>query len=546
GGGGVGGGGDAGHDAGASGDAGSVSGGAAGSSGAGGAAGETGGVNGGPSAGAGGELAGSGGDATDFASTVRDGVASVQQKPRPAFGALRVIAQGARRYAVESRRDVEPGPFNLPWRSRFRVAAYDGDAEVWAWTAEPDDCIGDVAMHPSGDVTLSLERQQPTSSAYQLVRLSSDGAELGRTTLAEPQTAPLTDFGPNDARPLFRMKSEFADATTAGSVALLPNGEDVVAAILSFVAVPEGEAPTTRRALELEALAWNGASYDERWSRVVEGTHAAEPALWAYDEFRWREQAIRPFLAYDDVTGDWLVGRAWNTTRCLANVSTFAEFTNMQCVFEAVGSSENELLPLAVTRFDATGRRLGTRIIATDPDAAEQVPFGLVAHGGELAVAGAVVRTNEDGSRRTYPDPKGFVDYDGYIARYDTEGHRLAGRDFNLGRGDVLAALRWTPSGILAVGSAGWDRWQGGMSVSRGADPLFAWLSFDGSEAEARVIALSDGSRHFTLHDIVIAGSDALGFGFSDAPMTHSGDGNNAAARTFGPLRVRLARANNL
>jgi hypothetical protein len=28
--------------------------------------------------------------------------------------------------------------------------------------------------------------------------------------------------------------------------------------------------------------------------------------------------------------------------------------------------------------------------------------------------------------------------------------------------------------------------------------------------------------------------------GFSDAPMTHSADGGNNAARTFGPLRLRL------
>jgi hypothetical protein len=32
-----------------------------------------------------------------------------------------------------------------------------------------------------------------------------------------------------------------------------------------------------------------------------------------------------------------------------------------------------------------------------------------------------------------------------------------------------------------------------------------------------------------------------VGYGVSDAPMTHSADGNNTAARTFGPLQIRLS-----
>jgi hypothetical protein len=31
-----------------------------------------------------------------------------------------------------------------------------------------------------------------------------------------------------------------------------------------------------------------------------------------------------------------------------------------------------------------------------------------------------------------------------------------------------------------------------------------------------------------------------VGVGFSDAPMTHSADGGNDAARTFGALRINL------
>ena len=66
----------------------------------------------------------------------------------------------------------------------------------------------------------------------------------------------------------------------------------------------------------------------------------------------------------------------------------------------------------------------------------------------------------------------------------------------------MLAALRWLPDDIVAVGSSGWDRWQGGNSISRGADPLIVWLSPDGARAASRVMPLSDGGRHFNLFDV--------------------------------------------
>ena len=143
---------------------------------------------------------------------------------------------------------------------------------------------------------------------------------------------------------------------------------------------------------------------------------------------------------------------------------------------------------------------------------------------------------------RTYPDPSGYIDYDGYIAIYDGDGKPIVHHDYNMGRGDVLAALRWLPDDIVAVGSSGWDRWQGGNSISRGADPLMVWLSPDGARAASRTMPLSDGGRHFNLFDVTVTDRSIVAHGFSDAPMTHSGDGGNAAARAFGPLRVRLDR----
>ncbi|HEY3252669.1 MAG TPA: hypothetical protein VGJ91_01935, partial [Polyangiaceae bacterium] len=138
------------------------------------------------------------------------------------------------------------------------------------------------------------------------------------------------------------------------------------------------------------------------------------------------------------------------------------------------------------------------------------------------------------------PDANGYVDYDGYISVYDAEGQQLRHHDYDLGRGDVLAGMRWLESGIVAVGAADWDRWQGGMSISRGASPFFAWLSQDGTEARSRPIPLSNGSRHWNLHDVIEQRGRLIGYGFSDAPMTHSADGGNTAERTFGTLQITL------
>lgn len=488
----------------------------------------------------GGSPAGGDGGEARLDETLASGAATVATEPRSAFGAVILANDGARIYAVESRRDVETGPFNLPWRSRFRVAAYDDGVEAWAYAAEPDDVVSDVVVHPSGDVTIAVLRQAPERMAYDLLRFERDGTLLGTTTLAEPETTPDADLGDVE-RPIFRMKSDFADATVGGWVRLVADGEGLVAAILSYIDRPSTEPLSARWALGLEAFDWQTASFTERWARIVEGPHRAQPVGWAYDELRWNEQAIRPFLARDDVSGDLLVGRAWNNLRCEANVAVFGEFTHEDCVLGSVGELENERVPLAVTRFTSAGARSGTAILAPDEDAAEQVAFALAGHDGELYVAGSVVRENPDGSKRTYPDPNGYVDYDGYVAVYDAGGKPLLHHDYNLGRGDVLAALRVTPDGVVAVGSAGWDRWQGGMSISRGADPLLAWLSPDGTRGATRVLPMTDGSRHYNLHDVVVTEAGIVGHGFSDAPMTHSADGGHDEARTFGALRIRLA-----
>jgi hypothetical protein len=408
---------------------------------------------------------------------------------------------------------------------------------------DPDDLLGDVVVHPSGELTVAWESFTADELAYRLVRLSRDGTPINVTKLSPPKSIPFGDFGANEVPPLLRMKSGMADATTAGWVRLIADGENVVSALLSYVDTKTGDVWSNRLAMAIEALDWYPSGYVEHWARLVEGTHSASPAAWAYDELRWLEQAVRPFLAYDSTTAEWIVGRAWNDTRCAANRRVFAEFTAADCALSAVNSLENERFPLAVTRFSRTGERLGTRILASESNAAEQVPFALLAKDGKYIVAGSIVRTNEDGSKHTYPDVNGYVDYDGYLGVYSKEGLRLAMRDVNLGRGDVLAALRPTNAGFVAVGSSGWDRWQGGMSISRGADPLLVWFSADTSQVVVRSVPLSDGLRHYGLNDVGVISDHVVAVGFADAPMTHSAD-SDPNARTFGRLELSLGNAN--
>lgn len=469
---------------------------------------------------------------------LESGALSTTREARSSFGALLVAQHGVDgRVQVESRRDVEGGSV-LPWRSRFRVAGYQGDERRFVYEAAVDDLIGDVVVHPSGEITLSVERRGLERGSYELVRLSADGKVLSRAALPALITLPESErFGL--PQPLFRMKTYLPDAITAGYVRLLADGEDLIVAVQSYVDVPEGHPLRLRFVMGLMRLTRAQGEYVEQWARLVDGPNAAQPGAWAYDELRWRDQALRPFLARDEESGELLVARAFNQSRCEANVATFADFTAQDCVFRAVNGNENERLPLVVTRFDAQGKRLSTVLIACDDDAAEQVPFALETRHGELVVAGAVVRKVNEDTKRSY-EGGSFVDYDGYVAFYDESGALLRHRDLNMGRGDVLAALRFSHDGVVAVGSAGWDRWQGGMSISRGADPWLAWVSNDAQRSSSRVVQLSDGTRHFHLHDVMITDDAVEAVGFSDSPMTHSADGNRDDQRTFGALRLRI------
>jgi hypothetical protein len=240
-------------------------------------------------------------------------------------------------------------------------------------------------------------------------------------------------------------------------------------------------------------------------------------------------------------------GRAWNQRRCLAVALAFGEFTALQCRSSDVPSAiESEYLPLAFTSFGAGGSREGTRVFAP-PGAAEFVAFDLAVRGDALALAGTAVFPGPDGVVPLYPaDPGGgpvMVPYDGYLAVLDRRSGaaRCARAVDASGRGDHIAGVRWAAEGtLLTAGGAGWDRWYGGMSISRGSDPWLAALSPGCELLGSRIVPFSSRERHHHLLSLDAEAGRIMAAGLSDGPMTHSGDGGRIDQRMFGSLAVEL------
>ena len=130
---------DGGGASGSAGAAGTSAGGSSGTVGAAGTGGSTGSAGSGVAGAAGTGVGGQAGALPpSLEGVIRDAGIIGFRAPRPEFGAVIVANDGDRIYAVESRRDVEPGPLGLPWRSRFRLAAYDNAASAtWTFGAPP-------------------------------------------------------------------------------------------------------------------------------------------------------------------------------------------------------------------------------------------------------------------------------------------------------------------------------------------------------------------------------------------------------------------------
>ncbi|RKG75248.1 hypothetical protein [Corallococcus terminator] len=464
---------------------------------------------------------------------------SSRVEPRADFGGLKVRRIAGRPLVLETARDAGGRASR-----RLTLRTPEG-AVLWRIDEAAGEHFSDFTVHPSGETTLGVERTDAATGAFDLVRLSAEGQVLSRQPLPAPATVPPSDLGGTLLPSPFRMKSSWVDALTDGWLRTEARGEDVAVAFLSRVATEQGAPDTPQLVSGLMTLQWADGRYHEQWTRVVDGGHSTQPAAWAYDEFRWREAPLRPLLAVDG-DGRLVVGRTWNTSRCLAASRTFNEFTSLHCKTgdDVTSTADTERQPFAVTTFTPTGARMGTHVFVP-ASAAEFVVFDMAVREGELALAGTVVTEGADGTVGYYPSAPGeaalMTPYDGYLGvlSLDTGALRFEHR-VDTGRADHFSALRWTDAGLLAVGGSGWDRWYGGMSISRGAGALLALASSDGQTVRTQHAGPEGQDRHFHLLGVDTDGDSLVAVGLAEAPMTHSGDGGNTAAMTFGGLTVEL------
>ncbi|NBC41166.1 hypothetical protein [Corallococcus exiguus] len=467
------------------------------------------------------------------------GAPSSRVRPRADFGGLKVRRAAGRTFVLETTQDAEGRDTR-----RLTVSARDG-TPLWRFDAVARDHLSDFTVHPSGEVTVGLERTIAPGPTYDLVRLSSEGKVLSWERLPIPRTVPEADLGGTLLPPAFHMKSAYVHALTDGWLRTEARGEDLAVAFLSLVAVPPGEPASWEQASGVMTLQWKDGRYTEQWTRVVDGSHFTQPAAWAYDEFRWREAALRPLLAVD-ADGRLVVGRTWNSSRCLASSRTFNDFTSVHCRSgdDVTTPSDTERQPFAMTAFTPVGTRIGTHVFVPTR-AAEFVVFDMAVRDGEVALAGTVVTEGTDGTIAWYPSAPGVEDrmtpYDGYLGvlSLDSGALRFEHR-VDTGRADHFSALRWTDAGLVAVGASGWDRWDGGMSISRGAGPLLALASTDGQTVRTRRPGPEGQGRHFHLLGVDADGDSLVAVGLAEAPLTHSGDNGHLEAMTFGGLTVEL------
>ncbi|WP_394830034.1 hypothetical protein LVJ94_26360 [Pendulispora rubella] len=476
----------------------------------------------------------------DAGSGLESATIRTTETPRPDFAGLEVRLVGDRIFVLEVVRDAAE-------TSSRRLAVYarhgaDGAAPLWTWAGEPNEFLSDFAVHPSGEITVATENRAGAASQYRLVRLDAHGALRMRAPLPAPTTLPDGSLdGP--AATVVRMQSLDFGALAKGWLRVQPRGEDVTLAYLSRAGRSDGTLdPLFHYVTIVEAMRWAGAGYDEAWSRVVDGRHYVDPVGWVYDEFDWMNAALRPVLALDD-DGTAIVGRTFSQHRCLSLARTTHEVEESICTTKKASPPEDvEYQPFATTSFSSSGVRGRTNVLAPD-GLSEFVVFDMAAHAGQLALAGTLVRTDAEGRRRYYSAgegaPNNLVPYDGYIGVLDRDtGAVRFETSVDQGRADHFATVRWTNEDIVAAGASDWDRWNGGMSIIRGADPLIALLDPERHTVTARRIPFANDERHFHGLGVDMDTTGIVVVGPADAPMTHSGDGRNFANRTFGGLRL--------
>lgn len=462
----------------------------------------------------------------------------VEAHPRAHFAGLKTRLHRGRTITLEVERGVDGV-------ERRRLVVVGEDKKEWVHPERGDERFHDFAVHESGELTLSLEHLGLARDAFELVRFSRTGAELARQRLAQPRLIPASDYSAGLHRFPFAMKGAPQGSVVTGWLPWLrveAHGEDLVIALLSLLENVDGEVRGNEAVSAVMSLEWREDHWLERWSRMLDAAHVLIAVAWQYDEFLWLDAATRLALSVED-DGRVVVGRMAGHSRCLTIANVFKETTEQNCRWLRQGAP-HRYQPFAYTTFDAQGAREGTGFVA--PRGLEEfVVFDMVTRWPKVALVGTAVRLEADGDPAWYfepGDPTRMMPYDGFLSIVEgVEAKPLATHFIEHGRADTLTAARWTKAGLYAVGVSDWNRWWGGMSVSRGAKPLLVEVSNAG-RLSSRVLEVGGGQRHTHLLSVEVSNGTLRATGLFDAPMTHSGDGQGPEPMSHGSLVLELSR----
>ena len=388
--------------------------------------------------------------------------------------------------------EVAPGPRRV--RSIDRVTFAER-----MWEPAPTSRIADIAVHPSGVLSLAVVDE---AHRIAVVRLDADLVPVANTPLLDPQAGrdPLHLPGePEDAELL-------ANFFMADSVRVAPVGDELVVVVL-----------TARTSVIAYRLRLADGAWTTAWRTLVEPAVGLTPFLpigGSFDTFGAIVAWFRPSLATDD-SGNAYVAVWAGQKRIPAHATVFGDGVEPLPHVSFLRDSD-----VLLTKLDAAGARRWTRVIGTRN---EDEPYALAAADDEVVVVGRSRRNpGEDNSQ-----------WDPWLAALDGSGALLASRTLPFDASGIFLGVAVDGSGaILAGGSDGWQQNPEGLSIfTFGAKLLVALPRADGEPAR---IALPAGPRHNEIRSVVFSPGTAWYAGHEDGPLTHSGDADRAEIHATG------------
>jgi hypothetical protein len=396
-----------------------------------------------------------------------------------------------------------PGPSRVravdqPALPRGQAPVVDRVTSIEAiWEPPAPARIADIAVHPSGEVTVALVDDDRRIT---LVRLGADLIPTATTPLVDPEIVNDPPLGSTAFVELL------ANGFTGASVRLAAAGEDAVVAVF-----------TGFNSLIAYRLAIAGGAFTTSWRSLVEPASGAEPFLpigGSFDTFGAIVAWFHPSLAVDRSGNAYLAVWAGESRIRAHNVLLGGTLSRL---FTGFGNNDSDVL---LTKLDGAGQHQWVTVVGARY---EDEPYALAANDDEVVIVGR--------SRRN----PGFDNsqWDPWLAAVDGAGHTLVSRTLPFNNLGILLAADLDDGGrIVAGGSDGWSQNPEGLSIlSDGTKLLFTLADL---RAEPVRIALEAGPRHNEIRSVAVA-ADGLWFaGHQDGPLTHSGDGDPSQIHATG------------